>query len=796
MVQSAEKNKQEQDALFALLQGKELTPEQKIIIDAMGGVNIGQKKTSATGAKSSTRKKELSWRSYIRSYSGPPIVYSGQPFVYNGKTRIVPRGALYLPKNDDEPAMLVLARNGEAIDINSIPMANSDQTPNKAKKSLSSATQMLDRAQKTGYQEQNKSFEIKKGLGQIVGNEGLYGGVKRAAGGAYGGVKAVGAGLLGTLATGSLLPLLAGGLYGAKKVIGGALGGLGIAAGGIMKGIGNVTGITPAIGKAWGGLKSKVGMGGPTKAERAGPLTNGQFINFEAKLFGYIDKEVNRDKRRLERMKRQSEYDEEAADESRGGERPGTPVRDGGPEKKPMSGLMKGLLVLGGIVALAAAITAIVVYKDELLKIWDEFGTALKVGAAIITGLAIKNFLNNLGGGGGGGGGYKNPKSGTGPDKTGLNRARHAAGTVIDGKKVGGQFMKVEKGAIKGIITKSIGKRIAGVAAGSIPVVGFALGGFDSISRLIAGDYVGAGISAGSAGASFIPIAGTAIAVAGAVTNMIRDVYNEVYGVYPEDDDPADVTDRMTEIANMAWDELNIKMTKPGSTELLREYATKGTPTLRRSAIMRQLPGKLAGEGYKKEEIAAILDSISITKREGGNVNAVTSELADTIAANALAILGKNKEEADGPDETEADREDAEQGKAMRSNSRAADRDRDDAAQGEEMRSKSRRAGNVDNGVTVATTKQGESVVEASRQPQASASNQASASTIPPRVSEAAEKAIITLPVKVLEGPPMVMPSREPGQGSAPGMIQTRPNDSTLKSAYNNLNASRQMAYT
>ena len=77
----------------------------------VGGVNLRQ---------------EPSWKTYINNYQGP-IVYSGQPFVHEGKTRIVPRGALYLPKYDDEPATLVLARNGEAIDINSIPMANSDQ---------------------------------------------------------------------------------------------------------------------------------------------------------------------------------------------------------------------------------------------------------------------------------------------------------------------------------------------------------------------------------------------------------------------------------------------------------------------------------------------------------------------------------------------------------------------------------------------------------------------------------------------------------------------------------------------
>jgi hypothetical protein len=250
---------------------------------------------------------------------------------------------------------------------------------------------------------------------------------------------------------------------------------------------------------------------------------------------------------------------------------------------------------------------------------------------------------------------------------------------------------------------------------------------------------------------------------------MIRDVYNEVYGVFPEDDDPADATDRMKEIATEAWAALNIKVMKPGSTELLREYATKGTPKFRRGAIMRQLPDKLKEDGYSPKEIEEMLDSISITKQEGGNVNAVTSELADTIAANALAMLAKNKEAAD-----------AESFSSSSTGYGGQERD-------------------VDNGSTGETTQLGKPEVDT--QPQsgesvADAKPQASASTIDARVSEAADKAIITLPVKVLEGPPIVMPSREPGQGSAPGEIQTRPNDRTLNSASSNLNASRQMAYT
>ena len=695
-------------------------------------------------------RKEPSWKTYINKYEGT-IVYSGQPFVYKGKTRIVPRGALYLPEYDDMPAVLVLARNGEAIDINSIPMADSDQTPNKAKKSLRSATQMLDRAQKTGYQDENKPS-----------------GLKLATDGVFGGVKALGAGLLGTLATGSTLPLLAGGLYGAKKVIGGALGGLG----GIMKGIGNVTGITPAVGKAWGGLKSKVGMGGPTKAERAGPLTNDQFINFEEKLFGYVDKEIDRDKRRLERMKRQSEYDEEAADESRGGERPGTPVRDGGSEKKPMSGLMKGLMVLGGIVALGAAITAIVVYKDELLKIWDEYGLALKAGAAIITGLAIAgsgaSLLDMLPGGGkkkppvGGAGGSNPPEM----DKNGKPvRERHPKGAKnAAGKSIGGQFKSVEKGAVKDIIKSSIAKRAGKVIGKSIPLIGFALGAYDTVSRLIQKDHVGAAIAASSAAASFIPVVGTAVSFAGAAANMIRDVYNDVYGVYPEKDDSGEVKERMEEIAQDTWAALGVKPGIKGVPALVLEYgkALKSGNSQQKKRAGAALRTKLAGEKYSDEEIKAILGDAGAAARGKGNV--------DDLAASLAASKVESDADASSTDSTSSD----------------------STGDGGKERA-------VADSATVAAPPPGDSVVDTQSQqgqPEVGAPPKPDSATIDAKVSASADKAVITLPAKVLEGPPIIMPSPETGQGSSPGEIQTRPNDRTLNSASSNLNASRQMAYT
>ena len=736
---------------------------------------MAQRYTTVGGVKI---RQEPAWKTYIDNYQGP-IVYSGQPFVYKGKTRIVPRGALYLPEYDDEPAVLVLARNGEAIDINSIPMANSDQTPNKAKKSLNSATQMLDRAQKPGYQEQNKSFEIKKGLGQAIGNEGLYGGVKRAAGGAYSGVKAVGAGLLGTLTTGSLLPLLAGGLYGAKKVIGGALGGLGIAAGGIMKGIGNVTGITPAVGKAWGGLKSMVGMGGPTKAERAGPLTNGQFIDFEAKLFGYIDKEIDRDKRRLERMKRQSEYDEEAADESRGGERPGTPVRDGGSEKKPMSGLMKGLMVLGGIVTLVAAITAIVAYKDELLKIWDEYGTALKVAAGIITGLGIADagasLLDMLPGGGGGPG--RNPPPPPPPPGAPVRRNF----TVDkDGKFFDRNGNEMRKGAALDTAKATHAQDLAKIKGGTKfakagALVKKFLKPFDPIVKKL--PFIGAVLE----------------------TVMSAGTLYDAYEDYEEEIKQAGGDKNKEKAAEEKLGTLVFR-------EVGMQVGTAGGAALGSLAV--PILGSIAGAIIGADVGVEIGQAAAQSYFKGGDF---------------LEILGgllKEKYKANIADQEKMAADQEKKGTQIRtrSGSESIAAYKAYAAGGGKMSqnefSQQFTKGKIDekgapvaDSATVAAPPPGDSVaapppgdyagdyvVDNSQQAQPNDIWNAQHRFVK-MVGAAADKAIITLPAKVLEGPPMVMPSPETGQGSAPGEIQTRPNDRTLNSASSNLNASRQMTY-
>ena len=94
-----------------------------------------------------------------------------------------------------------------------------------------------------------------------------------------------------------------------------------------------------------------------------------------------------------------------------------------------------------------------------------------------------------------------------------------------------------ESGAGKSVATKiatSIAKRIpkslGGALAKSIPFLGAAIGGAFAISRLIKGDYVGAALEAGSG------IGSAATAIPATIALLIKDVYEDSYGVKPESD--------------------------------------------------------------------------------------------------------------------------------------------------------------------------------------------------------------------------------------------------------------------
>jgi len=99
----------------------------------------------------------------------------------------------------------------------------------------------------------------------------------------------------------------------------------------------------------------------------------------------------------------------------------------------------------------------------------------------------------------------------------------------------------IKKSAIKAV-AKNLGKAIGK----SIPFVGAAIGLGFAAWKLMEGDRVGAGIEAVSGLGSAVT------AVPAAIASTIRDVYHDVYGVWPEDD-PL-VGERMPELKQIVSD--------------------------------------------------------------------------------------------------------------------------------------------------------------------------------------------------------------------------------------------------
>jgi len=104
------------------------------------------------------------------------------------------------------------------------------------------------------------------------------------------------------------------------------------------------------------------------------------------------------------------------------------------------------------------------------------------------------------------------------------------------------------KEVIKRIATKVLQSTVLKTAGKSIPLIGAAVGGFFAVKKLLEGDKVGAGLEAVSG------LGSAATAIPAAVASATRDVYQGVYGSFPEDDPEAgsrikELKDVVTEVA-------------------------------------------------------------------------------------------------------------------------------------------------------------------------------------------------------------------------------------------------------
>lgn len=139
-------------------------------------------------------------------------------------------------------------------------------------------------------------------------------------------------------------------------------------------------------------------------------------------------------------------------------------------------------------------------------------------------------------------------------------KGAEVAGKVV-GKEVG---KKASKAAIKASARKILLKSLGKLVGKSIPIVGAAVGIGFAIGRLIEGDYVGAGLEAGSG------LAGPITSVPFAISSAVRDVYFETYGVQYENDPLRD--ERLKEVQDAVGEEArdilkrNIETTKPATT--------------------------------------------------------------------------------------------------------------------------------------------------------------------------------------------------------------------------------------
>jgi hypothetical protein len=118
---------------------------------------------------------------------------------------------------------------------------------------------------------------------------------------------------------------------------------------------------------------------------------------------------------------------------------------------------------------------------------------------------------------------------------------------------------KIASGKIKEAVTKRVASAMSELAGKALPFgIGAAIGGVFGAIRWWEGDKIGAAAEVAIGASAALPVAGTAISVAGQIGLMGRDIYNDLYGTeensYPFDkdtvNDPALIAKRMPEIGD------------------------------------------------------------------------------------------------------------------------------------------------------------------------------------------------------------------------------------------------------
>ena len=200
----------------------------------------------------------------------------------------------------------------------------------------------------------------------------------------------------------------------------------------------------------------------------------------------------------------------------------------------------------------------------------------------------------------------------------------------------------LDKAGIKSLIKTKLAK----ISGKVLPGIGLIFGAYEVIERIGKGDYVGSSIGVASGVAGLLPGIGTGISVVGSAVNISRDLYKEIYGMYPEQDNSGNVKQNFKDLVDMVIEEmtgkkLSSEQAKDELLEIVRKYKdsiTKQYPQQVRQGIASSLRKAALKAGISKEQVDKELGEargaalVEIQKRE----DATTLEMSNI--ENALKL--------------------------------------------------------------------------------------------------------------------------------------------------------------
>lgn len=259
--------------------------------------------------------------------------------------------------------------------------------------------------------------------------------------------------------------------------------------------------------------------------------------------------------------------------------------------------------------------------------------------------------------------------NGQAPDRVqnvqrGITRAGTATGDAVmefaTSGKAGSQAAAdlLDSKTITAKIGKAVARKLPGIVSKSIPFAGTLIGLGEGLFRAVKGDMVGAAMSAASG--SLGPL--TALTVGAA--DIAREIYKDVYGVPPEEDENG--MERLAAIADLTLEELKKAWNEIGADETLAENTPEAiiNKALEDGIVENRTNrrGRVTGRTVNQERLAEVNDAaqlqeivdtgelsvpqqrmlenriaeIQAAAPSQANIEGVTSMGADTVATSTV----------------------------------------------------------------------------------------------------------------------------------------------------------------